>query len=224
MKHPKKIKATSPRPDKLRRNLPLTWNAGRQFSVPIPPDETERLADLRRYEVLDTAPEESMDHLAQLAARICHAPMALISLVDARRQWFKARVGIDVSETPRDLAFCAHAIMDRGLFVVSDAQQDERFADNPLVLSEPGIRFYAGQTLVTPNNHAIGTLCVLDRVPRQLSAEQEGALQALARQVMAQFELRRQLLEAKSALRQSRREVKNLRNELNLLASTRRSR
>jgi GAF domain-containing protein len=199
----------------------VAWSGGRKFSVPIPPDEKQRLRDLRRYEVLDTSPDESLDHLAQLAAHICQTPIALISLVDADRQWFKARVGLDISETPRDIALCAHAIMDRRLFEVPDLRQDERFADNPLVVTEPGIRFYAGEPLVTPDNHAIGTLCVIDRVPRKLSAEQEGALRVLARQVMAQFELRRQLLEAKSALRTSRREVKKLRNDVNLLTSAR---
>ena len=202
--------------------VPVAWSEGRRFSVPIPPDEKDRLRDLRRYEVLDTSPDESLDHLAQLAARLCETPMALISLVDADRQWFKAKVGIDLEETPRDLAFCAHAILKRGVFEVPDARRDERFADNPLVISDPGIRFYAGETLVTPENHAIGTLCVMDRVPRKLSAEQEAGLRVLAEQVMAQFELRRQLLEARAALRASRREVKKLRNQLNLLTSTQR--
>lgn len=223
MKKPKKVETTSRVPGAPSgRLVPVAWSEGRRFSVPIPPDEKDRLRDLRRYEVLDTSPDESLDHLAQLAARLCETPMALISLVDADRQWFKAKVGIELEETPRDLAFCAHAILKRGVFEVPDARRDERFADNPLVISDPGIRFYAGETLVTPENHAIGTLCVMDRVPRKLSAEQEAGLRVLAEQVMAQFELRRQLLESRAALRASRREVKKLRNQLNLLTSTQR--
>ena len=222
MKPVKNRKAGSARPGaQPAGKLPVDWSGGRRFSVPIPPDEKQRLRDLRRYAVLDTAPEESFDHLAQLAALICQTPIALISLVDSERQWFKAKVGISVNEMARDIAFCAHAILHRGLFEVNDARRDERFAANPLVAADPCIRFYAGETLVTPDDHAIGTLCVIDRVPRKLTPEQAEALRALAGQVMAQLELRRRLLETRSALQNSRREVKELRNRINLLESGR---
>ena len=222
MKQPKKKKAVLGQSGaESARELPVSWSGGRGFSVPMPPDEKQRLRDLHRYAVLDTASEDSFDHLAQLAAQICQTPIALISLVDSDRQWFKAKVGINVSETERDIAFCAHAILHRGLFEVTDALRDERFADNPLVVADPGIRFYAGETLVTPDNHAIGTLCVIDRVPRKLTPEQAGALRVLGEQVMAQLEMRRRFLETKSALQNSRREVKKLRNRVNLLESAR---
>jgi PAS domain S-box-containing protein len=161
----------------------------------IPPlptgDEKQRLDALHLYDVLDTPPEPALDDLTALAAQICGAPIALISLVDEQRQWFKSRTGLDVPETSRDISFCGHAIHQHDLFTVTDAARDERFADNPLVTGEPRIRFYAGSPLVTPSGHAIGSLCVLDRVPRQLDPAQEQALRVLGRQVIAQLELRR---------------------------------
>lgn len=162
--------------------------------------EAERLAALRRYRILDTEPEERFDDLALLASQICGTPMALISLVDGDRQWFKARVGVETTETSRNVAFCSRAIEQPDLFVVPDAFKDERFRDNPLVQGEPHIRFYAGAPLLTAEGLAIGTLCVLDRRPRALTAGQRAALEALKRQVEAQLELRRSLNELESAL------------------------
>jgi anti-sigma regulatory factor (Ser/Thr protein kinase) len=162
--------------------------------------EADRLAALRRYRILDTEPEERFDDLALLASQICGTPMALISLVDRDRQWFKARVGVTATQTPRDVAFCAHAITQPDLFVVADALEDARFRDNPLVRDEPHIRFYAGAPLVTADGHALGTICVIDRRPRVLTKGQQAALDALKRQVVSQLELRLGLDELARAL------------------------
>ena len=169
--------------------------------APLPPNEEERLAALREYQVLDTAPETAFDEIVRLAAYICGTPVSLVSLIDEHRQWFKAKFGIEgIEETPRDVAFCAHAILSpREPLVVPDATQDPRFADNPFVTQEPHIRFYAGVPLVTPEGQALGTLCVVDYQPRQLSPEQLEQLKALAHQVVAQLELRRTLRELSKA-------------------------
>lgn len=158
---------------------------------PLPSNEVERLETLRRYNVLDTAAERCFDDLTMLAAQICETPVALLSLSDADRQWFKAHVGLPVAEITRNRAFCAYAIMQPDLFVVPDARADERFADNALVTGEPYIRFYAGASLVAPNGHVLGTICVTDSRPRELRPEQANALRALSRQIVSQLELRR---------------------------------
>jgi len=162
--------------------------------------EQARLAALRSYRILDTDPEKSFDDLVLLAAHVCSTPIALITLVDADRQWFKSKLGISASETPRDVAFCAHAILQKETLTVPDAREDARFRDNPFVVTDPGIRFYSGAPLITADGHALGTLCVIDRTPRTLSAAQQEALEALRRQVVAQLELRRNLLELQQAL------------------------
>jgi PAS domain S-box-containing protein len=171
---------------------------------PLVENESERLEALRRYQILDTPPERIFDDLTRLAAFIAGAPMAMVSLIDAERQWFKSKVGVNASETPRDVAFCAHAVAQKDLFVVPDALNDGRFADNPLVTGEPNIRFYAGMPLTNSEGHALGTLCVADRVARKLSPEQEQALQVLAREVMAQIELRHALDEQAQLLAENR--------------------
>ena len=162
---------------------------------PIPDDELERLAALRRYRILDTLPEQVYDDLTRLAAYICQTPIALVSLVDAQRQWFKSRVGLESVETDRAYSFCAHAIATREMLVVPDAAEDDRFSGNPLVTGDPDIRFYAGTPLLSSDGQPLGTLCVIDRKPRRFRDDHREMLVALGRLVMNQIELRLHLAE-----------------------------
>ena len=160
-------------------------------SAPLPQNEDERLAELLSYDVLDTEAEQLFDDLTVLASQICETPIALISLIDPNRQWFKSRVGLDAEETSRDIAFCSHAILQDDVFEIPNATLDPRFHDNPLVTGAPDIRFYAGAPLITPSGHAIGTLCAIDSKPRKLTETQKASLQTLSKSVVAHLELKR---------------------------------
>lgn len=195
-------------------------------TAPTPVNEARRLKVLWQYEVLDTVPEEIFDDLVELAGAICECPIALMSLVDETRQWFKAKVGLNASETSRDTSFCAHAILQPDLFIIPDATKDPRFKNNPLVLAEPKIRFYAGAPLITPDGHALGTLCILDKVPRELTPAQAKALRVLSRLVVSQLELRRhskELAKARDDTQFLKRELEKTRAHLDDLERDRRS-
>ena len=161
------------------------------MNAPVPTNEAERLAALRDFHVLDTETDQVYDDITHLAAYICNVPIAMISLVDESRQWFKSKLGVNHTETPRDVAFCAHAILRPEPLIVTDALKDSRFAENALVKRAPRIRFYAGFPLMTSEGLALGTLCAIDRRPRRLSKHQVETMQALARQVMALLDFRR---------------------------------
>jgi GAF domain-containing protein len=159
--------------------------------------ERARQSELDDFRIVDTLEDQAFDDLTRMAASVCGVPIALISLLDRDRQWFKSRVGLQATETPREFAFCEHAIhAPEPVMMVRDATQDERFAANPLVTGDPGIRFYAGAPLVSSGGQRLGTICVIDRVPRELDARQLETLQFLADQVMRKLEERRQALAA----------------------------
>jgi signal transduction histidine kinase len=172
--------------------------------APLPDDEVLRLAALRAYQILDTAAERPFDDLARLASAICDAPIASVSLVDTCRQWFKAKIGLPLVEVPRDVAFGAHAILFDELFVVDDASDDPRFAENPFVRGEPYIRFYAGAPLRARGGEKLGTICVIDHIPRRLTAGQRESLLALRRQAEALLELRLGAIERAEGERRER--------------------
>jgi len=168
--------------------------------------EAARVAALDRYAILDSEPEQAFDDLVLLAAHVCHTPMAMISLLDDHRQWFKSLVGVQVRETPKDVSICVHAIQQNDLFIVGDTREDPRFRESPLVVGEPRIRFYAGEPLINEDGYALGTLCVLDREPRILDEEQKSALKTLGRLALRQMELRKNLQLLKDALNDRTRE------------------
>ena len=163
------------------------------LGAPIPVNEAERLEALRSYGILDTNPEEEFDAITRMAARICGTPIALISLVDVARQWFKSKVGLEAAETPREGAFCAYTILQHEPFVIPDTQSDPRFSKNPLVTSDPNMRFYCGLPLTSEKGLGLGSLCVIDTKPRQLTAEQMEGLEVLSQAVVTKLQLRRTL-------------------------------
>lgn len=164
------------------------------ISAAIPHNEAKRLDALREYQVLDTPPEPNFDELTELVAEVLDVPIALVSLIDENRQWFKSHHGLDATETPREIAFCAHAILDKKLFVIEDSHDDERFKDNPLVTSDPDVRFYAGMPLITREGFKIGTVCGIDHKPRVLTKSQIRILDIVSRQVVDQLELRKNII------------------------------
>jgi len=161
------------------------------MTIPVPANEQDRLRALKRLEILDTPPEAAFDRITSIAGVVLGTPIALVSLIDESRQWFKSRVGLEAEETPREDAFCAHAICGEDVFIVNDASADPRFSENPLVTDNPNIRFYAGAPLKAPGGANLGTLCVIDREPRDFSAEQKGVLANLAELVVRELELRK---------------------------------
>jgi diguanylate cyclase (GGDEF)-like protein len=175
------------------------------MTAPIPDNEAARLQALHRYAILDTLEEQAYDDITRLASYICNAPIALIALVDSDRQWFKSRIGVDLVQTPREYSFCAHTILQPSeVMVVKDTVHDQRFVENPFVTADPHIRFYAGAPLVTSTGEALGAICVLDTAPRKLEEKEIQALRALARQVMAQLELRRTIADLERSTVQQR--------------------
>ncbi len=156
--------------------------------APLPVNEMDRLEALKSYEILDTGSEQSFDDIVNIASLICDSPIAAISLIDSHRQWFKSKLGLNVTETSRDLAFCAHAILEKSVFEVKNASQDPRFMDNPLVKGDPQIQFYAGAPILDKNGFALGAVCVIDKKTKELTSNQKEALASLSRQAMSQIQ------------------------------------
>lgn len=179
----------------------------------IPENEQERLSALNSYDILDTLPESDFDHITKIASLVCNTPISLVSIIDSNRQWFKSRTGLDVTETPRDMAFCSHAILTpNDAFVVPNSLVDDRFHDNPLATGNPHVVFYAGIPLVTDNGLPFGTLCVIDNKPKELDASQLETLKALAQQVVRLFELRKknmELVASRAALSEMNNDLEN---------------
>jgi GAF domain-containing protein len=188
-------------------------------AIPVQNDAA-RVAALQKYAILDSEPEQAFDDLVLLASFISNTPIALISLVDENRQWFKSKMGVSVSETPREIAFCNSAIRQPDVFVVPDTLSDERFRNNPMVLSDPKIRFYAGAPLINEEGYALGTICVVDKTPREFSLGQQAALKALSRLVLAQMEFRRNLMLLKEALTDRTKEEHERQQEILKLQQT----
>ncbi len=187
--------------------------------LPLPANEQDRLKALERYQILDTNPEPGFDDLTSLAAHICSTPIAIVSLVDSDRLWFKSKVGLEATEVSRELTFCANAICQPDkMLIVPNALQDERFATHPLVTADPNIIFYAGAPLVTSDGFALGTLCTIDRKPRELDSEEIAALQSLSRQVISQMELRINITKLKENISKRVQVEQNLRGTNHRLA------
>jgi hypothetical protein len=186
------------------------------MATPATNTDAARVAALEKYAILDSEPEQAFDDLAKLASYVCKTPIALVSLIDGERQWFKSKMGLTASQTPREVAICATAIQQKDVFVVPDALKDERFQNNPFVVSDPHIRFYAGAPLINEEGYALGTLCVVDLVPREFDEEQKEALKTLSRLVLAQMEFRRNLILLREAL--TDRTLKEHERERELLA------
>jgi len=184
------------------------------LAPPLPANESARLAALDRYDIIGSEREQAYDDFTALAAHICGTSMALIGLIDDKRQWFKSKIGMDGDETPRDLTFCSHTFADNRTLVVNDALQDGRFNDHPMVLGAPKIRFYAGAPIVTDDGFNLGTLCVIDDKPHAMTAQQQAALEALSRQVMAHLELRRAMMTLRGTEAAKKKFVANVSHEL----------
>lgn len=180
----------------------------------LPIDEKERLVALRTFQILDTESDPDFDGLVELASQLCEVPIALITLIDEHRQWFKSKIGLDIDETSRELAFCAHTIHENDLMVVNDTFEDERFFDNPFVIGEPTIRFYAGMPLITKNGYKLGSLCVIDKKPRQLNEKQMADLRIIGKQVINLLDLRLMNMELQSKVRQKTEELNDVFNKI----------
>lgn len=179
------------------------------MGFPVPADEQQRLEDLRKLNILDTLSEEAYDRITKLAVEFFDMPIALITLVDEERQWFKSKVGLELESTSRDVAFCAHTIMEDKPLIVNDAKKDARFKDNPLVLEDPQIRFYAGSPIKSEDDHLLGSVCVIDHVPRDINDNEVRMLETLSEQVSTLLKIRRISQELRR-VKQEKRELQKL--------------